>query len=285
MSGTVSAHRRKFCKVFPAVKLYYHVSNACTWWQDEPQKETSLSSLKDWQVVIPARLHATRLPNKPLVDLGGKPLIVVTAENLKPLVDAGAEILVATDDERIVRACEQHNLQACLTKSHHETGTDRCREAAQLSGKPFILNVQGDEPFLAAADLLALAASFPGSGADMGTLVYATNDLEAARNPNVVKALVRQDHMALYFSRAPVPWHRDHPDQPQSMLVHIGVYAYSQSSLARFCALPTGTLERIEKLEQLRALENGMTIYAHPATQPGHGIDTPADLEIARARM
>ena len=242
-----------------------------------------MDRLDQWQIIVPARLASSRLPGKPLADLAGKPLVARTVENLRPLVDAGAEVMVAADDEKIIAACRAHNIAAIMT-ADFSTGTDRCHAAAQKTNRPWILNVQVDEPFLAAADLAGLAAALPTRKDDIGTLVYPDDTVASFRDPNTVKAVWTTERRALYFSRAPIPWLRDDPERPQNVGHHIGVYAYHRDTLDRFCSLPPGTLESIEKLEQLRALENNMTIYVHAATKPSIGIDTSEDLANARLR-
>ncbi len=239
--------------------------------------------LQDWLVVVPARLHSMRLPQKPLQDLGGKPLIVRVAENLQPLCAQGANLVVATDDDQIASICQKNNLNAMMTDSKHSSGTDRCAEvAAKHPQAKYILNVQGDEPFIKPTDLLALMrATAEDTQTDIGTLAFATSSEREFGNPNVVKVVCDANNYAVYFSRAAIPHPRD--GGTPNYWRHIGVYAFRREALRRFCKLAPGKLEQIEKLEQLRALENQMRIRIHPATQLTIGIDTPEDLEAARA--
>lgn len=243
--------------------------------------------LTSWLVVVPARLGSTRLPRKPLADLAGKPLIVRVYENLKPLLAYGAEIVVATDHIDVQRVLEKANIPCRMTRVEHPSGSDRILEAAEANARPYILNVQGDEPTIQANDLVELCKTMqqrPSS--DIGTLVYPLNADHDLNNPNVVKAVVASNGRALYFSRSPIPYRRN-PDEPLPsgdpvFWQHIGVYAYRRPSLARFCALPPSPLELIEKLEQLRALEAGMEIITVRASKPSVGIDTPQDLAKAQ---
>jgi 3-deoxy-manno-octulosonate cytidylyltransferase (CMP-KDO synthetase) len=224
-----------------------------------------------------------------LQDLGGLPLIVRVCANLKPLVTAGATLRVATDSDEVIRACAAHGYTAQMTRADHPSGTDRCHEVAQGTSHGFILNVQGDEPFVHEGDLLALCqAVSERPQAQIGTLVYRSSDEASARDPNVVKAVARDDGYALYFSRSNVPYDRDAKSRSHvapSFWHHLGVYAYRKEALAAFCALPPADLECTEKLEQLRALANGWQIYLQAATRLTRGIDTPNDLEAARAQF
>jgi 3-deoxy-manno-octulosonate cytidylyltransferase (CMP-KDO synthetase) len=242
-----------------------------------------------WLVVVPARLGSERLPKKPLVDLGGLPLIVRVARNLAPLAAAGARVVVAADDESIVSACRAHGVEAVMTRADHPSGTDRCAEVAarEQEGRPYVLNVQGDEPTVDTVDLMSLMAKMESaaSGADMGTLVFAETDAKAALDPNAVKCVVSDAGFALYFSRAALPYDRARGGPSAKWWLHLGVYAFRRERLAAFVKLAPSTLETLEKLEQLRALENGWRILAHPARTRTRGIDTPEDLEAARARL
>jgi 3-deoxy-manno-octulosonate cytidylyltransferase (CMP-KDO synthetase) len=174
-----------------------------------------------------------------------------------------------------------------LTAESHPSGTDRCAEAAKKSPKNFVMNVQGDEPFVNCEDLHNLASAFElcERGFDMATLVYRRNDKTGAEDPNVVKAVVDRYGKALYFSRAVIPFPREKSSDAVDWYQHIGVYAFRQDSLQKFVSLDVSPYEQIEKLEQLRALENGMSILVQEAKSAAHGIDTPEDLEAARARF
>jgi len=243
--------------------------------------------LKDWLVVIPARLHSRRLTRKPLQDLGGKCLIVRVYENLAPLSEAGAEIVVATDSEDVLRACESGGVRAMLTRSDHQSGTDRCAEVAARFEKNYIMNVQGDEPFVDTGDLLSLAKAFKKhENISMATLRCPSEDHQKLFDPNVVKVVGSPDNRALYFSRSPVPFVRDKVSAESFVFYqHLGIYAYTKEGLEKFCSFRQGKLEHLEKLEQLRALENGMDIILVDAKTLSHGIDTPEDLQEARSMI
>lgn len=239
-------------------------------------------SWQDWLIVVPARLQSSRLPEKPLQDLKGQPLIVRVYQRLSTLADKGAQIVVGTDSEKVLSACQQREIPACLTDPQHASGTDRVHEVASKYPHKFILNVQGDEPFVNLSDLENLCLSFQSRpNPEMGTLVHLNSNRADFENPNCVK-VVRRGDFALYFSRSPIPYPRD--GVFQGFWQHIGIYAFSRTSLNQFCKLPMSSLEAIEKLEQLRALENSMQVHLCNANKPGLGIDTPEDLEEARAR-
>lgn len=236
-----------------------------------------------WLIVIPARLNATRLPEKPLQDLGGKALIARVYERLAPLEQEGATIIVATDSIKVISYCQSQNIPATMTSQHHQSGTDRVHEVAINEDKPFILNVQGDEPFIDLADLRRLTEAMEASQQPMGTLVFRNKSLNDFNNPNVVKAVVDQQGKALYFSRAPIPYCRD--DTFKEFWHHQGVYGFSKEGLDKFCKLESHPLENTEKLEQLRALGHGMDIIVTEAMSPAFGIDTPQDLDDARKKF
>lgn len=253
------------------------------------KREGSPVELRNWLIVVPARLASERLPRKPLQDLGGLPLVVRVAKNLGPLRDLGAELVVATDASEVMDALKTHGVPGVMTRVDHESGTDRCAEAARASQRPFILNVQGDEPFVDAGDLRALARAVETrADAAMGTLVYESRDQELAGDPNAVKAVRAGDGYALYFSRATIPYDRgakERGHRPESFWHHLGVYAFRRDKLEAFVKLPPSKLERTEKLEQLRAVEAGWKIYLHPARTMSRGIDTPEDLAAARKKL
>lgn len=244
-------------------------------------------------VIIPARLASTRLPNKPLADINGKPMVVRCAE--QALQSGARQVYVATDSQEVVDAAGQHHIQALLTDSRHPTGTDRLAQAArllQLKDADIVVNVQGDEPLIdprlidAAAKVLLAHPE-----ADIATLAHAIDDPEALFNPNIVKVVCALNGQALYFSRAPIPWARDALAQGTPCLApgltalhHIGLYAYRNRFLQRFATLAQGPLEKFESLEQLRALENGFQIMVHQVSRaPAPGVDTPEDLKRVRA--
>lgn len=238
-------------------------------------------------VLIPARLASTRLPNKPLADLAGVPMVVRVAQ--QALRSGAQEVIVAGDDAEIVTACQAHGIRAVLTGSHHPSGSDRLAEACELLGLPddaIVVNVQGDEPLMdpqLVTDVAHLLARRP--QAAMSTAAHALHSVADFHNPNVVKVVLDAQHMALYFSRAPIAFPRDTPGQLPSPapLRHIGIYAYRASFLRLFPKLAQAPLERTESLEQLRALWHGHRIAVHITQHaPGPGVDTPEDLERVR---
>jgi 3-deoxy-manno-octulosonate cytidylyltransferase (CMP-KDO synthetase) len=245
-------------------------------------------------VVIPARLASTRLPDKPLADIGGAPMVVRVAQ--RAARSKAREVVVATDHESIVRACRQHGVVALMTRADHASGSDRLAEACALLGlddAATVVNVQGDEPLIEPALIDACAALLARSGdCVMSTVAHAIHDVADYTNPNVVKVVLDAQSRALLFSRAPLPWWRDGsakagtaalPHEPPA-LRHVGLYAYRAAFLRRFPALPMAPLERTEALEQLRVLWHGERIAVHVTDHaPGPGVDTPEDL--ARVRL
>ena len=242
-------------------------------------------------VLIPARLASSRLPNKPLADIAGLPMIVHVAR--RAALSGATRVVVAADDARIVQACEHHGVQAVLTRSDHATGSDRLAEACELlgiHGDDVVVNVQGDEPLIdptlidACATLLMQQPECV-----MSTAAHPIDDAADFGNPNVVKVVLDARQRALYFSRAPIPWWRDGPapatpapgaTQP---LRHIGLYGYRAGFLQAFPLLSASPLETIESLEQLRVLWHGHRIAVHITPHaPGAGVDTPQDLERVR---
>jgi 3-deoxy-manno-octulosonate cytidylyltransferase (CMP-KDO synthetase) len=231
-------------------------------------------------VVIPARYGATRLPGKPLVQLAGKPMIQHVYERAK-LAKRADQVIVATDDERILKAVEEFGGEARMTRADHRTGTERVAEvAAHVAGDVFV-NVQGDEPLLdpAAVDtaVSSLLEEPPASISTVATPVKTPGDI---MDPNVVKTVVDFDGNALYFSRAPIPWVRD---TGSKILVrhmkHLGLYVFQREALLEYPTLPQGELERIEQLEQLRWMENGWKIRVAEVEHDAVSVDVPADVE------
>ncbi|MBC7534019.1 MAG: 3-deoxy-manno-octulosonate cytidylyltransferase [Oligoflexus sp.] len=241
-------------------------------------------SWNQWLIVVPARMHSTRLPRKPLADLGGLPMIVRVYQRLEPFKLRGATLVVATDDDDILQVCQKHNVPVQMTDSAHKSGTDRCAEVAARYPLPFILNVQGDEPFVDLTDLEGLLTKMEKDGDPMGTMVHRNHQPEDHKNANCVKAVMNDQGKALYFSRSPLPYYRD-PENFEAFWQHIGVYAFTKKGLLEFCSLPQHPLELAESLEQLRALGHGLSIAMTEAKSPSLGIDTPQDLEAARARI
>lgn len=227
--------------------------------------------------IIPARFGSTRLPGKPLLAETGKPLIQHVYEQVIRTPGL-AEVIVATDDERIVAAVEAFGGQAVLTSPEHTSGSDRVAEVASGLKAKLILNVQGDEPEVAPEDLAALLELMAGEKrAPMGTLAYPSEDLAQYRDPNVVKVILDAEGYALYFSRLPIPFYVYRDDRPgrSHFLKHLGIYAYRRDFLRTFSQLPRTPLEEAEKLEQLRALEHGYRIRVGIARCDSIGIDTP----------
>lgn len=248
-----------------------------------------------FKVVIPARYASTRLPGKPLLAINGKPMVQWVVE---AACQSGADdVVVATDDTRIAAAIQPvagATVSVEMTHVDHRSGTDRLAEVAQRrgwAGDTVVVNVQGDEPQMPPAlidQVAGLLVATP--AAQLATLSTPILSLEEFLNPNVVKVVSAQDGLALYFSRAPIPWHRDAAPaglasqrQFDGAQRHLGIYAYRAEALQRLTQLPPGSLELAESLEQLRALQAGLRIaVATAVAQPGMGIDTPQDIERLR---
>ncbi|WP_354687382.1 3-deoxy-manno-octulosonate cytidylyltransferase [Cupriavidus necator] len=251
-------------------------------------------------VVIPARLASTRLPDKPLADIGGRPMIVRVAERAH--ASSAHRTVVATDAPAVAQACADHGVEAVLTRADHPSGTDRLAEVAAqlgLADDAIVVNVQGDEPLIEPAliDEVALHLAHHADCA-IATAAHPLHEIAEVFNPNVVKVVCDAAGRALYFSRAPIPWARDAwsgvPAVPAAMaqvplpampvLRHIGLYAYRAGFLRRFPALAAAPLEQVEALEQLRAMWHGERIAVlQTSAAPAPGVDTPADLERVRA--
>jgi len=248
-----------------------------------------------FRIVIPARYASSRLPGKPLLELAGKPLLQWVHE--RALGCGALEVWVATDDQRIAEVAGGFGAQVVMTAAHHETGTDRIAEVARLAGWPadaVVVNLQGDEPLMPAQLVRQVAALLARhESADIATLAAAIDNVTALLDPNVVKVVTTPQGRALYFSRAPIPWDRDAAPQGLSSQVsvagarrHIGLYAYRVSALQRLAALPPTALERLERLEQLRALEHDMDIrVAEAQVLPGPDVNTAADLQRAASLL
>ena len=248
---------------------------------------------QSFTVVIPARLASSRLPNKPLADIAGLPMVVRVAQ--RAMLSQATQVVVAADDASIVAACASQGVRALLTRKDHVSGSDRLAEACQLLGLPpdaVVVNVQGDEPLIPPAlinDVARVLTERP--DASMSTAAHAIGSLEEFTNPNVVKVVMDARQMALYFSRAPIPWWRDGQSGSSfkalpspAPLRHIGIYGYRAGFLTLFPTLPPAPVETMESLEQLRALWHGHRIAVHVTDQaPGPGVDTPEDLARVRA--
>ncbi len=235
--------------------------------------------------VIPARLASTRLPNKPLADIAGKPMVVRVAE--RALLSGASRVVVAVDDQSIFDACQAHGLDVMLTSNQHPTGTDRLSEVAsrlQLSDDAIVVNVQGDEPLIPAELITQVAETLAQHPtADIATAALAIEDLAEVNNPNVVKVAMSQSGQALYFSRAPIPFSRDPQKYQAKCFRHIGMYAYKAGFLKEFSKLAPAPIEEAESLEQLRAMWYGYTIQVLITdAAPPPGVDTAEDLERVR---
>jgi 3-deoxy-manno-octulosonate cytidylyltransferase (CMP-KDO synthetase) len=232
--------------------------------------------------VIPARYGSTRLPAKALADIAGVPMIVRVWRQVS-LARCVERVIVATDDERIAAPVRAAGGEAMMTSTAHQSGTDRIAEVARSVRADIYINVQGDQPFTDPRDLDAVATPMlADANIDMATLSTPIADLEEFRNPTKVKVVCDAAGNALYFSRSPIPYPRDLEGVPPGALRHIGIYAYRRDFLLKFASLAPGKLEQIEKLEQLRALENGYLIRVVASVSPSLEIDTAEDLERAR---
>ncbi len=240
----------------------------------------------EFLVVIPARLGSTRLPRKPLADLGGKPMVVRVAERAQQ--SNAQSVVVATDSAEIQAACDEHRIECLLTSLDHPTGTDRIAEVAQLLKLPtnaLVVNVQGDEPLIPAELINQVAQTLAdNTNCAISTVATPIMDLTEITNPNVVKVVLNRAQEALYFSRAPIPFVRDQNAELKiKHLRHLGIYAYRADFLQAYTRLDPAPPEQAEALEQLRALWNGYRIAVHIAPKaPPAGVDTPEDLERIR---
>lgn len=251
-------------------------------------------SSADFVVAIPARYAATRLPGKPLRLLAGEPLVLHVAR--RALAAGAREVWVAADDARIAEALDGSGVHIAMTSADHASGSDRLAECAAIAGwsdDTVVVNLQGDEPFAPAEGIAEVARLLHASGAQMSTLAAPIHDVAELFDSNVVKLVQAANGDALYFSRAPIPWPRDafaanRETMPTGghWLRHIGIYGYRAGYIKKFAATPPGVLERIESLEQLRALETGVRIAvtATPAPFPP-GVDTEEDLRRAEAYL
>jgi 3-deoxy-manno-octulosonate cytidylyltransferase (CMP-KDO synthetase) len=249
----------------------------------------------EFVVAIPARYGSQRLPGKPLSPIGGEPMVLHVAR--RALAAGAREVVVATDDDRIVAALHGSGVRVVMTRADHASGSDRLAECARLcewSDETVVVNLQGDEPLAPASGIRAVASALIQSGAPMATLATPLSSAEEFLNPNCVKVVVGKGGQALYFSRAPIPWPRDSlansvattlPVGPP-FLRHIGIYAYRAKFLQTFTMLEPTPLEKTESLEQLRALEYGYAIAVRVAPEPfPTGVDTPEDLARVQAAV
>ncbi len=245
-------------------------------------------------VLIPARMASSRLPNKPLADIAGLPMVVRVAQRAQ--LSGASRVVVAADDARIVAACQDYDIEAVLTRVDHPSGSDRLAEACDLLGladTDVVVNVQGDEPLIDPASIDAAAQLLQTrSDCSMSTLAHAIDSVEEFANPNVVKVVLDARNTALYFSRAPIAWWRDGFAQGVTALPtpaplrHVGLYGYRVGFLREFPKLAQAPIEVTESLEQLRAMWHGHRIAVHVSDHsPGLGVDTPEDLARVKALL
>ena len=245
-----------------------------------------------FRVVIPVRYASSRLPGKPLADIAGKSMVQHVYE--RALASGADEVIVATDDERILAVSEGFGAPSVMTRGDHASGTDRIAEVVERlrwSQDQVVVNVQGDEPLIPPANIAQVASLLENGDGDMSTLATPIGSVEEYLDPNVVKVVAREDGAALYFSRAPIPWHRDGAEgglvsqtRFDGALRHVGLYGYRVAALKRLAAADACSLEQAERLEQLRALWTGLVLrVAVAAEKPGPGVDTPDDLHRVRA--
>jgi 3-deoxy-manno-octulosonate cytidylyltransferase (CMP-KDO synthetase) len=249
-----------------------------------------------FNVVIPARFASSRLPGKPLADIHGKPMIARVVERAQ-MSDA-KRVIVATDDQIIVSALSDMDCEVILTSKEHRSGTDRIAEVIdkiELADDEIVINVQGDEPLLPPENINQTARMLvERPDVNISTLCVQIYESEDVFDPNVVKTLMDKKGVSLYYSRAPVPWYRGRFDGSQELTEdelrayfrHVGIYGYRAGLIRQFVKWPMSSMEKLESLEQLRAMENGEIILCQVAeVEPPHGVDTPADLEKIRAYM
>jgi 3-deoxy-manno-octulosonate cytidylyltransferase (CMP-KDO synthetase) len=240
-----------------------------------------------FSVVIPARYDSSRLPGKPLADIAGKPMVIHVYE--RAVLSGADDVLIATDDERVVDAARAAGAEFVLTDAAHASGTDRIAEVSRLLQWPddrIVVNVQGDEPLIP-PDIIAQVAALLArrTSADVATLTTSFGNDERPEDPGFAKVVADKDDYALYFSRAVIPHSRD-GDVPVALRRHVGIYAYRVAALRKVAAAPVCELESVEKLEQLRCLYLGMRIaVADACAPPPRGVDTAEDLAAIRAQI
>ena len=236
-------------------------------------------------IIIPARLASTRLPNKVLAEIGGVPMVIKTALKVK----AVDKVAIATDSQEVIDIAKEHNIDAVLTSSSCKSGTDRIYEAAKklnLKDNEIIINVQADEPFIETGvveALFNLTKKHTKNKEILATTCYKIIDSKSADNPNIVKVVSNLEDIALYFSRSKIPYARE--AELKEYKAHLGLYGFTMAKLELFCNMKSGILEDIEKLEQLRILDNGYQIALVEVKSNSFGIDTPSDLQKARDKV
>ena len=241
-------------------------------------------------VVIPARLNSTRLPNKVLLDLNGKSVVQRVYEQCKKARSID-EVYIATDSQKVKKICETFTKNIILTDKKHQSGTDRIAEAIEQIDCDIIINVQGDEPFIEPSLIDELANSFENNNIVMSSAMHQISKVEEVKNPNVVKVTIDNNNNALYFSRSIIPHHRDEWEtlvnhhinipSPLKFYRHLGIYGYTKDFLIKYSQMEQSYLERLEKLEQLRVLENGYKIKMIETDYNSIGIDTEEDYKRA----
>lgn len=250
-------------------------------------------NLLSFNAVIPARYASTRLPSKPLLDIAGKPMVVRVAERAS--LSGAAQVIVATDDQRIYDVVKEHGVDVVMTRADHQSGTDRIAEVVTTLGwadEAIVVNVQGDEPLIDPVVIRQVAAKLANDAASvMSTACFPIKNSEDFFNPNVVKVVVNANSQALYFSRAPIPYPRDgvsagvlKEGHALAAFRHVGLYAYRTGFLKTYAELSPAPLESVESLEQLRVLYHGYKIAVDVLhTQPPIGVDTQEDIEKVRS--
>ena len=232
-------------------------------------------------IIIPARVASSRLPNKVLADIGGLPMVIRTAK----AVEAVDKVAIATDSEEVLNIAKEHGIEAVLTSSSCKSGTDRIYEASQklnLADDEIVINVQADEPFIEESvikSMVDLTKKYASNSEVIATTCYKIVSKGEAQDPNLVKVVSNLDNIALYFSRSPIPYDRD--GNLNEYKAHLGLYGFTVNKLAKFCTMQGGVLEDIEKLEQLRVLDNGYKIALTEVKSNSFGIDTQEDLNRA----
>jgi len=232
-------------------------------------------------IIIPARIGSSRFPNKVLADIGGIPMVIRTAMTVSSI----DTVVIATDSQDVVDIAKEHKIEAVMTSTEHQSGTDRIYEAAQildLNEDEIIINVQGDEPFIETEVVQAiydLTNKHKDNDRIMMNSCYKRISNPEADDPNIVKVVTDDDDIALYFSRAKIPYPRDH--HFDAYKGHLGIYGFTMKSLEKFCKLSSSPVENIEKLEQLRAQYYGYKVAMIEVNTESFGIDTPEDLEKA----